>query len=120
MAGVWRWRTLMLDADGFAVGQLGDGDPVEAVGGEVAGHEVGVGAYGDLVGVGVDVEDVEGLGRLVRPRPLRWPTVKEWMPAWWPMTSPVVVTSSPEESGSGFALLVEVGARGRSCSRRRG
>ena len=32
------------------------------------------------------------------------------MPAWWPTTSPVVVTSSPEESGTVFALLVEVGA----------
>ncbi len=42
-------------ADAFAFGKIWDGDPVEAVGGEVAGHEVGVGAYGDLMGVGVDV-----------------------------------------------------------------
>ena len=46
---------LDFDADGFADCEAGDGDPVEAVGGEIAGHEIGVGAYGDLVGVGVDV-----------------------------------------------------------------
>ena len=50
------------DADGFAFGEVGDGDPVEAVGVEVAGEEVFVGAYGDLVGVGVDGEDVERVG----------------------------------------------------------
>jgi hypothetical protein len=51
-----------LDADADGFGELGDGYPVEAVGEEVARHEIGVGANGDLVGVGVDVEDVEGLG----------------------------------------------------------
>ena len=51
-----------LDADADGFGELGDGDPVEAVGEEVAGEEIFVGAYGDLVGVGVDVEDVERVG----------------------------------------------------------
>src|ERR1700677_3837343 len=51
-----------LDADADGFGQLGDGDPVEAVGEEVAGEEVFVGADGDLVGVGVDGEDVERVG----------------------------------------------------------
>ena len=51
------------DAKLFAFVEIGDGDPVEAVGVEVAREEIFVGAYGDLVGVGVDVEDVEGGGR---------------------------------------------------------
>jgi hypothetical protein len=88
-----------LDADADGLGELGDGDPVEAVGAELAGHEVFVGADGDLVGVGVDVRGRRAGSGEVRPRPLRWPTVKLWMPSWWPMTSPVVVTSSPEVSG---------------------
>ncbi len=50
------------DAELVAGVEVGDGDPVEAVGVEVAGEEVGVGADGDLMGVRVDVEDVEGLG----------------------------------------------------------
>ena len=50
------------DADLFAFGEAGDGDPVEAVGAEVAGAECFVGAYGDLVAVGVDGEDVERVG----------------------------------------------------------
>ena len=50
------------DADGFAFGEAGDGDPVEAVGEEVAGEEVFVGSYGDLVGVRVDVQDIERIG----------------------------------------------------------
>ncbi len=53
---------LVRDADGFAFGEVGDGDPVEAVGVEVAGEEIVVGAYGDLVRVGVDGEDVERVG----------------------------------------------------------
>ena len=40
---------LRADSDGFAFGEAGDGDPVEAVGEEVAGEEIFVGAYGDLV-----------------------------------------------------------------------
>src|SRR5712672_3099515 len=44
------------DSYGFAFGEAGDGDPVEAVGEEVAGEEIFVGAYGDLVGVGMDGE----------------------------------------------------------------
>src|SRR5882757_8568752 len=51
------------DADGFAFGETGDGDPVEAVGEEIAGEEIFVGAYGDLVGVGMDRQDVERVGR---------------------------------------------------------
>jgi len=51
------------DADGFAFGQAGDGDPVEAVGEEIAGEKIFVGADGDPVGVGVDGEDVERVGR---------------------------------------------------------
>ena len=47
------------DADGFAFGEAGDGDPVEAVGEEIAGEEIFVGAYSDLVRVGVDGEDVD-------------------------------------------------------------
>ena len=50
------------DADGFAFGEAGDGDPVEAVGEEIAGEEIFVGAYGDLVRVGVDGEDVKRVG----------------------------------------------------------
>src|SRR5882757_4651238 len=50
------------DADGFAFGEAGDGDPVEAIGKEVAGEEIFVGAYSDLVGVGVNGEDVERVG----------------------------------------------------------
>ena len=55
--GGWGVAVADLDvyADAFAGFEVGDGDPVEAVGGEVAGHQVGVGAYGDLMGVGVDV-----------------------------------------------------------------
>src|SRR5882762_9791169 len=37
---------LRADADGFAFGEAGDGDPVESVGEEVAGEEICVGAYG--------------------------------------------------------------------------
>ena len=51
------------DTDGFAFGEAGDGDPVEAVGVEVAGEEIFVVADGDLVGVGVDGEDVERVDR---------------------------------------------------------
>src|SRR3984885_10839962 len=47
------------DADGLAFGEAGDGDPVEAVGEEVAGEEIVVGADGDLVRIGMDGEDVE-------------------------------------------------------------
>ena len=60
MAGLVAVADLDADADGF--GELGDGDPVEAVGEEVAGLELFVGADCDLVGVGVDVEDVERVG----------------------------------------------------------
>lgn len=51
-----------LDADADGVGELWDGYPVEAVGAEVAGEEIFVGAYGDLVRVRMDVEDVERIG----------------------------------------------------------
>ena len=47
------------DADGFVLSEVRDGDPVEAIGVEVAREEVFICAYGDLVRVRVDVEDVE-------------------------------------------------------------
>ncbi len=40
---------LDVDAELFAFEQIGDGDPVEAIGDEFAGVELVVGAYGDLV-----------------------------------------------------------------------
>jgi hypothetical protein len=50
---------LCADSDGFSFGEAWDGDPVEAVGEEVAGEEIFVGSYSDLVRVGVNGEDVE-------------------------------------------------------------
>ena len=54
----------MADLDGYAnfVAGFGDGDPVEAVGDESAGEKLVVGADLDGVGVGMDAEDVEGVG----------------------------------------------------------
>ena len=61
------WDVTMSNLDGdaefFALVEIGDGDPVEAVGVEVAREEIVVGAYGDLVGVWVDGQDVEWVGR---------------------------------------------------------
>ena len=53
------------DFDGHAdgLGGFGDGDPVEAVGGEAGGEKLAVGADLDLVGVGMNLQDVERVGR---------------------------------------------------------
>ncbi len=48
-----------LDGDADGGGGFGDGDPIEAVGDELGGEKLIVGADGDGVGVGMDVEDVE-------------------------------------------------------------
>ncbi len=48
-----------LDGDADGLGGLGDGDPVQAVGREPCGEELVVGAHFYLVGVGVNLKDIE-------------------------------------------------------------
>lgn len=65
--GCGRWRVtvsyLGRDAQLVAFGQAGHRDPVEAIGGEIAGEEIFVGADRDFVRVRVNRKDVEGVGR---------------------------------------------------------
>ena len=59
MAGVWRWRTLMLTRMGFE--EFGDGDPVEAVGFGSRDMRSASAPTSDLVGVGVNVRGRRGV-----------------------------------------------------------
>ena len=56
-----------------------------------------LGADRDLARVRVDAENVERDRESRRPRPLRWPTVNRWMPAWRPTSRPRAIDDGPRE-----------------------
>jgi hypothetical protein len=62
--GCGGWLVAVADLDSHADGLcgFGDGDPIEAVGGERGGEKLIVGADFYLVGVGVDLQNVERVG----------------------------------------------------------
>ena len=60
--GRWLVAVADFDADADRLGGCGNGDPVETICCETRGEKLIVGAYFDAVGVGVDLEDVEGVG----------------------------------------------------------